>query len=140
MPLSEGTCLCLIFAIFILLWLVKDFVNERIPPKKGIDSITTETAGQVPNPAPTIVQTPPLNPEEERKRLEALLEARHCEEWCKEFEEEEVARRFREKYCLHEYKRQLKEARRIEQAQNTLREAMHRREILERSLQLQNIC
>jgi hypothetical protein len=135
MPLSEGTCLCLISAIIILLWLLKDFVNERLPPPS---SVATEASPPAPKPAPTTIQTTSLNPEEERKRLEILLEARHREEWCKKFEEEEVARRFREKYCVHEYKRQLEEVRKFEQAQNTLRELMHRREILERSLQLHN--
>ena len=138
MPLSEGTCICLISAILILLWLLKDFVNERLPPPKETRSVPTEAAAPAPNPAPTTIQTISLNPEEERKRLEILLEARHREEWCKKFEEEEVARRFREKYCVHEYKRQLEQFKRFEQAQNTLRELMHRRENLERSLQLHN--
>lgn len=138
MPLSEGTCLCLISAILILIWLLKDFVNERLPAAKNCASAQLETKEPTAASAPATVQTALLNPEEERKRLEVLLEARHREEWCKKFEEEEVARRFREQYCVHEYKRQLEEVRRFEQAQNTLRELMRRRENLERSLRLQN--
>jgi hypothetical protein len=138
MPLSEGTCICLISAILTLLWLVKDFVNERLPVAKNHTSPPSETKESAVAPARATIQTPLINPEEERKRLEALLEARYREEWCKRFEEEEVARRFREKYCVHEYNRQLEETMRFQQSQNTLRELMRRREFLEQSLQLQN--
>lgn len=137
MPLSEGTCLCLLFTILSLLWLLKDFVNESLAVRKNDASPPSETKEPVVA-APVAVQTPLINTEEERKQLEVLLEARHREEWCKRFEEEEVARRFREKYCVYEYKRQLEEVRRFEQAQNILRELMHRRENLERDLQLHN--
>jgi len=78
------------------------------------------------NPEPPI-----LPPEEDRATIEAKLEARNLDKWCREFEKQELARYFKERFNQYEYSRQMKESIFLEQRKQRLVEEMMNRRQLE---------
>jgi hypothetical protein len=118
MSLSEGTCLCLLLGIVALILAIKNITTYQMVPVPL--QVPIQVCGASSAPGST------LTAEEERERLEAQLEAQHREEWCRKFEEEEVERRFREKFCQHEYNRQYDEAEKLKEENFTLRDLIWR--------------
>lgn len=131
MPLNEGTCICLLFGIVSFILLIRNLANRKTTlsrPNQESEIASTKAS------APAAPSTPVLTAEDQLKRVEALLEAQNREKWCREFEEQETARYFREKFCELEFNRQFDEARKLEEAQNTLIDLRRQRQALERSL------
>lgn len=143
MGMNEGTFICCLLTIVTLIWGFLNILTKQMqPPRLQPLRLQSETKEAESTTAKTLVAPSPVIPaltaEEERKRLEAQLEARHREEWSRKFEEQEVARYFREIFCRQEYNRQHDEARRLEEAQHMLRDAIYRRESLQRNFLLNN--
>lgn len=145
----EGAFLCCLLIIVAFIWGFLNFVSQQlqsprfqsIPRQPNLAQPKVKedetTAAKTPI-TPAQAGTPTLTAKEDRQRLEAQLEARHREEWCKKFEEEESTRYCREKHCEYEFKRRWDEARGLKEARNMLREAIYRRKCLQKELLLNN--
>jgi hypothetical protein len=99
--LTESTCLCLFFGtIFLILTFKRIFSSSR--PTTSAQVLSPVSSVQPPesslSPSYPSATEPAPTPEDERERLEEHFENIYLQDWLKEFEEEEVARRFRERY------------------------------------------
>jgi hypothetical protein len=138
MPLSEGTCICLLLGILSFTLLLRNLVNNQnasVRPNLALGNGTASTETT----ATATPSAPVLTAEEQLKRVEALLEAQNREQWCREFEEQETARHFREKFCELEFNRQFDEAWKLEEAQSTLINLRRQRQALEKNLFLNDL-
>jgi hypothetical protein len=145
MALDQATCICLALGIGTLILVYRALTlralnqlpTEVIPTEETIqpDEIVEQREPRAPV-APEPQQLPAIPVRTEEERIKAQLEAQHRDEWCKKYEEAEVARHFREKFCQHEYNRQYDEARRLEETKVRLHDLMVRRKGLEESLNL----
>lgn len=114
MGLDEGTCICLLFGTALLIIIWKDLMSRKM----AVSQFVLASAQPVPQPpvaVPAAPANPPLSAEEERNRIEAQLEARNRDRWCREFEEQEVARQFRQKYFQQELEKHFNEEAKDEQ-------------------------
>ena len=132
MLLTEGTCLCLSFGIIFLILVFKRFVTDLISA-----SLRTSQVSQVAPPPSSASNSSPndpkTTPEEEKRRLEAYMESLYRQEWLKQFEEEEIARRFQKKFYDQQV---LHEVNEMQEAQRRLQNLVLRRQILEYQLKL----
>jgi hypothetical protein len=116
MLLDEGTCICLVLGITALTLVYHDLALRAIsrPPTHAVKTRSNEviaktcaTAPERPvREVPATQLAPALSAQEQAERIKAQLESQHRDEWCRKYEEEEVARYFREKFCQHAYNRQ----------------------------------
>ena len=115
-------------AVALLLAFRTLMANSNIPSYQRVEIPRTQQSQASP-------EAPLLTSEKERAQLEAPLEAAHREEWCKKFEDEELRRKFREKFCQHVFNRQYQEdALRLQMAQEKLEDLRLQRRALEYSI------
>jgi hypothetical protein len=121
MSLDEGTCICLVLGITALTLVYHDLALRaihisRLPihtvkiPSTETTTTTCATAPEMGVRDATATQlVPALSAQEQAERIKAQLESQHRDEWCRKYEEQEVARYFREKFVRHEHNRQYDE-------------------------------
>jgi len=105
--LTEGTCLCLIMAIFFLILAFKDLTKKAISPKYQV--IKQEgPRGDIPSkasdtsPSGTTTGAPaPTSAKGQYLKRYAEIELQNRERWCKEFEEQELRKYFQTKHCQY---------------------------------------
>jgi hypothetical protein len=148
MVMDQATCICLALGILTLtlvyrtlaLRALNQLPTEVTPNRETIQR--DETIAQLETAEPVALEpqpAPALPAQDQEERIKAQLEAQHLDEWCRRYEEAEVARHFREKFCQHEYNRQYDETRRLEETKTRLHDLMVRRKGLEESLNLYDV-
>src|SRR5271156_237894 len=116
MILTEGTCLCLIAALFFLILAFKDLTRTVISPKYQVlkqDRPQGTTPSKPPassGTASTSVATPQPSAKDEYMRRRAEIELQNREKWCKEFEEQELRKYFQGKHCQYMFNQGLNTA------------------------------
>jgi Rad3-related DNA helicase len=143
--MDQATCICLALGILTLtlvyrtvaLRTLNELPTEVTPNGETVQPVETVAQPETAEPvAPEPGLAPALPAQDQEERIKAQLEAQHRDEWCRRYEEAEVARHFREKFCQHEFNRQYDEARRLEETKTRLHDLMVRRKGLEESLHL----
>jgi hypothetical protein len=125
--MDEGTCICIIAGFICLSFVVNNMAKHQtqnpqaMPPQVLV----------APQPAQV---DPPVDTEKQREILGARLEALHREEWCRNFEEEEIKKYQQQKWLQYNLeKRQMM----LQEAQDYLTNLRCRRMELQRQMFLE---
>ena len=134
MPSTEGTYIYLLCGIVALILAFKNLAaKSQTTPSQLVPILQPQQTETVS--ATSTLPALSVSLEKRRAELEAELEAKHREEWCRKFEQEEISRKFREKYCQHVFNRQYEDgALRLAAAQNRLMDLVAQREALQTSM------
>jgi hypothetical protein len=126
--MDEGTCLCIIAGFICLSFVVNNMANHQTPPPQAVP---TPVLVVPPPPA----ADPPVDTERQREILAARLEALHRDEWCRNFEEEEIKKYQQQKWMqYHLQKRQMM----LQEAQDYLEDLRCRRMEMQRQMFLED--
>jgi len=120
MTLSQGTLVCLTIGVVAIFVAFHNLMIKMIANRRKVI--------QLPAPAPSADSNPSAqdtfdiesSPEEEQANIEAQIEAQNLDKWCRDFEKQELAQYFRERYIHYETARQLKEYAMMEERRRTI--------------------
>jgi hypothetical protein len=125
MVLSKESTLCLLIGIVALAFVMHSLITRKLFPTIVYVPVPAQPIGPV-GPVKVSEQIPSLTPAEERQRLEAQIESQNRDRWCREFEEMEIKRVFRERYGDEEVMKILECRRRREEAHNMFMKSLPR--------------